>query len=223
MDRVAGDEYLKVFPGIAELARASRGFLTRSVTWLAEEAGIRQFLDIGTGLPTADNTHKVVQRAASDSRIVYVDNDPIVLAQYQASNQHLCGERAHPRVRTRVAHTPHGSDAVRRPQRRQTLVEDALPERPRRSRRRSNAIVQTSWSAARRIRQDDALSKRRRIAELPLLRSRTRRAAAARGPTGPVLADASRDLMPTELVGNTKPHGRSCSVDSASSDPYASL
>ncbi|CAJ62558.1 MULTISPECIES: SAM-dependent methyltransferase [Frankia] len=68
--------YLKVLPGIAELARASRGFLARSVTWLAAEAGIRQFLDVGTGLPTADNTHEVAQRATPDSRIVYVDNDP---------------------------------------------------------------------------------------------------------------------------------------------------
>ncbi|WP_163550093.1 SAM-dependent methyltransferase [Candidatus Frankia nodulisporulans] len=84
VDRVAGDEYLKVFPGIAELARASRGFLTRSVTWLAGEAGIRQFLDVGTGLPTADNTHEVAQRVAPDSRIVYVDNDPLVLVHARA-------------------------------------------------------------------------------------------------------------------------------------------
>ncbi|MCM3922800.1 SAM-dependent methyltransferase [Frankia sp. AiPs1] len=84
VDREAGDEYLKIFPGIAELARASRGFLTRSVTWLAAEAGIRQFLDVGTGLPTADNTHEVAQRAAPDARIVYVDNDPLVLVHARA-------------------------------------------------------------------------------------------------------------------------------------------
>jgi S-adenosyl methyltransferase len=84
VDRAAGEEYLRVFPGIAELARASRGFLTRAVSYLAGEAGIRQFLDIGTGLPTADNTHEVAQRVAPDSRIVYVDNDPLVLGHARA-------------------------------------------------------------------------------------------------------------------------------------------
>ncbi|WP_322754263.1 SAM-dependent methyltransferase [Frankia sp. Cas3] len=84
VDRAAGDEYVKVFPGIGELARASRGFLSRAVAYLAGEAGIRQFLDIGTGLPTADNTHEVAQRVAPDSRIVYVDNDPLVLVHARA-------------------------------------------------------------------------------------------------------------------------------------------
>jgi hypothetical protein len=84
VDRAAGEEYLKVFPGIGELARASRGFLVRSVRYLAGEAGIRQFLDIGTGLPTADNTHEVAQRVAPESRIVYVDNDPLVLTHARA-------------------------------------------------------------------------------------------------------------------------------------------
>jgi hypothetical protein len=60
--------------------RANRRFLIRAVHWLAAEAGVRQFLDIGTGIPTADNVHGVAQRAAANSRIVYVDNDPIVLA-----------------------------------------------------------------------------------------------------------------------------------------------
>jgi hypothetical protein len=64
--------------------RAQRAFLGRAVRYLAAEAGIRQFLDIGTGLPTADNTHEVAQRVAADSRIVYVDNDPVVLAHARA-------------------------------------------------------------------------------------------------------------------------------------------
>jgi O-methyltransferase involved in polyketide biosynthesis len=80
VDRKIADEILAVFPAQAEIARQSRAFLTRAVSYLAAEAGIRQFLDIGTGLPTADNTHEVAQRLAPDSRIVYVDNDPLVLA-----------------------------------------------------------------------------------------------------------------------------------------------
>ena len=66
------------------IARATRAFLNRSVQHLAGEVGIRQFLDVGTGLPTADNTHEVAQRVAPDSRIVYVDNDPLVLAHARA-------------------------------------------------------------------------------------------------------------------------------------------
>ena len=62
-----------------EVAQASRQFLARTVRYLAGEAGIRQFLDIGTGLPTAENTHEIAQRVAPQSRIVYVDNDPLVL------------------------------------------------------------------------------------------------------------------------------------------------
>ncbi|MFI0447962.1 SAM-dependent methyltransferase [Actinomadura sp. 6N118] len=84
VDRVAGDQYLETFPGVADVARASRGFLKRSVAYLAGEAGIRQFLDIGTGLPTFDNTHEVAQRVAPTSRIVYVDNDPLVLVHARA-------------------------------------------------------------------------------------------------------------------------------------------
>ncbi len=84
VDREAGDQFLQVFPGIVDVARASRGFLTRAVRYLAGEAGMRQFLDVGTGLPTADNTHQVAQRVAPDSRIVYVDNDPLVLAHARA-------------------------------------------------------------------------------------------------------------------------------------------
>ncbi len=84
VDRVAGDQYREIFPGIAVVARTSRAFLTRAVRYLAGEAGIRQFLDIGTGLPTADNTHEVAQRVAPESQIVYVDNDPLVLAHARA-------------------------------------------------------------------------------------------------------------------------------------------
>ncbi|MFD7701522.1 SAM-dependent methyltransferase [Streptomyces caelestis] len=84
VDEEAGDAYTAVFPGIVTLARSSRAFLRRNITHLAGEAGIRQFLDIGTGLPTADNTHQVAQRIAPESRIVYVDNDPMVLAHARA-------------------------------------------------------------------------------------------------------------------------------------------
>jgi hypothetical protein len=84
VDRAAGDAYAKVFPGIVDVARASRSFLTRTIRYLAGEAGIRQFLDIGTGLPTADNTHQIAQRVAPEARIVYTDNDPLVLAHARA-------------------------------------------------------------------------------------------------------------------------------------------
>jgi len=75
VDREAGDQYKEIFPGITVVARTSRGFLTRAVRYLASQAGMRQFLDIGTGLPTANNTHEVAQRVAPGSRIVYADND----------------------------------------------------------------------------------------------------------------------------------------------------
>jgi O-methyltransferase involved in polyketide biosynthesis len=84
VDRKIGDEILAVFPAQAEIARQSRAFLARAVSYLAGEARIRQFLDIGTGLPTANNTHEVAQRLAPESRIVYVDNDPLVLAHARA-------------------------------------------------------------------------------------------------------------------------------------------
>ena len=84
VDREVGDEFLEIFPGQADIARHSRAFLGRSVRYLAGEAGIRQFLDVGTGLPTVDNTHEVAQRVAPESRIVYVDNDPLVLVHARA-------------------------------------------------------------------------------------------------------------------------------------------
>jgi hypothetical protein len=84
VDRDAGDEVLRGNPGQRDKARACRQFLARTVGHLAGDRGVRQYLDIGTGLPTADNTHEVAQLIAPDSRIVYVDNDPLVLAHARA-------------------------------------------------------------------------------------------------------------------------------------------
>jgi len=84
VDREVGDQVREVYPEIIDIARESRAFLGRAVRYLAGEAGIRQFLDIGTGLPTADNTHEVAQRVAPDARIVYVDSDPLVLMHARA-------------------------------------------------------------------------------------------------------------------------------------------
>ena len=83
-DREVGEKALQAYPDTAVAARGNRAFLGRAVRFLAGEAGIRQFLDIGTGIPSADNTHEVAQRVAPESRIVYVDNDPIVLAHARA-------------------------------------------------------------------------------------------------------------------------------------------
>jgi SAM-dependent methyltransferase len=79
-DREAAEQAIAANPGIVTDVRANREFLARAVRFLAADRGIRQFLDVGTGLPTASNTHEVAQAAAPDARIVYVDNDPIVLA-----------------------------------------------------------------------------------------------------------------------------------------------
>ncbi|MEV0964334.1 MULTISPECIES: SAM-dependent methyltransferase [unclassified Streptomyces] len=84
IDREIGEQIKEIFPGLVDVARTSRHFLGRAVRHLAGEQGVRQFLDIGTGLPTADNTHEVAQRVASDARIVYVDNDPLVLTHARA-------------------------------------------------------------------------------------------------------------------------------------------
>jgi S-adenosyl methyltransferase len=83
-DREAGERALAAYPHMVFAVRANRAFLARVVRFLVAEAGIRQFLDIGTGIPTADNTHQVAQQLAPESRIVYVDNDPIVLSHAQA-------------------------------------------------------------------------------------------------------------------------------------------
>ncbi len=83
-DREAAEQAIAANPGIVADVRANRAFLTRAVRFLAGDCGVRQFLDIGTGLPAAGNTHEVAQAAAPDSRIVYVDNDPIVLVHARA-------------------------------------------------------------------------------------------------------------------------------------------
>ena len=83
-DREAAERVLAVTPGLRFRVRANRAFLARAVRYLVAEAGIRQFLDIGTGIPSADNTHEVAQSVAPDARIVYADNDPIVLAHARA-------------------------------------------------------------------------------------------------------------------------------------------
>ena len=83
-DRELGERTLEAYPNLVFSVRANRAFLARTVRFLAADMGIRQFLDIGTGIPTANNTHEVAQRAAPDSRIVYVDNDPIVLSHARA-------------------------------------------------------------------------------------------------------------------------------------------
>jgi hypothetical protein len=84
VDREAGDRVAELYPDIVLLARAARGFLARAVRYLVGGPGIRQFLDIGTGLPTASNTHQIAQSVAPESRVVYVDNDPVVLAHARA-------------------------------------------------------------------------------------------------------------------------------------------
>jgi hypothetical protein len=83
-DRASGDELEALFPKVRQGALANRALLQRATRFLAGEAGIRQFLDIGTGLPTADNTHEVAQAIAPASRIVYVDNDPLVMVHARA-------------------------------------------------------------------------------------------------------------------------------------------
>ncbi|MEU1487433.1 SAM-dependent methyltransferase [Streptomyces sp. NPDC005752] len=79
VDRAVGDRVTALYPSIGEVARADRAFLGRAVRHLAGDTGTGQFLDIGTGLPTADNTHEIAQHTAPDARVVYVDNDPMVL------------------------------------------------------------------------------------------------------------------------------------------------
>ncbi len=83
-DRVAGDRVIAAYPDIVRSARANRAFLARAVRYLVREAGVRQFLDIGTGIPAANNTHEVAQSAAPECCVVYVDNDPVVLSHARA-------------------------------------------------------------------------------------------------------------------------------------------
>ena len=83
-DRDAGDQVEAMIPGIVDSARANRAFLGRAVRYLVGDEGIRQFLDVGTGIPTENNTHEVAQSVAPEARIVYVDNDPMVLVHARA-------------------------------------------------------------------------------------------------------------------------------------------
>jgi hypothetical protein len=84
VDRTIGDQVISMVPDIVRIARLQRAFLRSAVKYLVREAGIRQLLDVGTGLPTANNTHEVAQAIAPESRIVYVDNDPLVLVHARA-------------------------------------------------------------------------------------------------------------------------------------------
>lgn len=97
-DRAAAEQALAALPSAALAARHNRAFMHRAARYLVREAGIRQFLDIGTGIPTSPNLHEVVQSVAPESRIVYVDNDPIVLTHSRAL--HI----SHPRGRTAYLH-----------------------------------------------------------------------------------------------------------------------
>ena len=92
-DRAAGEQAIQAYPDIVYSVRANRAFLARTVRYLAGEAGIRQFLDIGTGIPTANNTHEVAQDIAPGSNVVYVDNDPVVLTHARALL--VSGEQGH--------------------------------------------------------------------------------------------------------------------------------
>jgi O-methyltransferase involved in polyketide biosynthesis len=83
-DRELAEQILTVIPSFRDTVRAERRFLARTVRYLANNAGIRQFLDIGTGLPTVNNTHEIAQAAVPESRIVYIDNDPIILVHARA-------------------------------------------------------------------------------------------------------------------------------------------
>jgi SAM-dependent methyltransferase len=83
-DRAAAEQAIAAYPDIVFSVRANRAFLARAVRYLAGDAGIRQFLDIGTGIPATSNTHEVAQSVAPESRVVYVDNDPVVLAHARA-------------------------------------------------------------------------------------------------------------------------------------------
>ncbi|TYK45951.1 SAM-dependent methyltransferase [Actinomadura decatromicini] len=107
-DRAAGDAVAAVYPEIVAMARESRRFLIRAVTFLAQDRGVRQFVDVGTGLPTMENTHEVAQHVAPESRIVYVDNDPTVLVHARA----LLGNTTAEGVTTYVHADYHDPDLI---------------------------------------------------------------------------------------------------------------
>ncbi|MEU6562602.1 SAM-dependent methyltransferase [Nocardia nova] len=83
-DRLAGEQSLTAFPTVRLAARANRDFMARTTRSIAQEQGLRQFLDIGTGIPTEPNLHQIAQAVAPESRVVYVDNDPVVLVHARA-------------------------------------------------------------------------------------------------------------------------------------------
>ena len=112
-DREAAEQAIAANPGIKTDVRANRAFLTRVVRYLAGECGVRQFLDIGTGLPAAGNTHQVAQEVAPDARIVYVDNDPIVLLHARALLTSTPAGRVRP-TSSRTCATPRPSCGRRR-------------------------------------------------------------------------------------------------------------
>lgn len=84
VDRIAGDRYLDTYPPMRRFPPESRDWLRRAVTFLAQEEGARQFLDLGAGLPTSNNTHQIAQRIAPECRVVYVDHDPLVITHVDA-------------------------------------------------------------------------------------------------------------------------------------------
>ena len=112
-DRAAAEQAIRAFPEIGLSARSNRAFLARAVRYLAGEGEVRQFLDIGTGIPSANNTHEVAQSVAPAARIVYVDNDPIVLTHARAllTSDPAGRHRLH---RRRPAGSPRGSWPARR-------------------------------------------------------------------------------------------------------------
>jgi len=95
-DRAMGEAIISAIPSIRMMARENRKFLGRAVRYLVNDAGIRQFLDIGTGIPTEGNVHEVAQDLTPDARVVYVDSDPIVLAGV-ARQRGPWPDRLHPR------------------------------------------------------------------------------------------------------------------------------
>jgi hypothetical protein len=84
VDRAVGDRVIGAVPSVATVARLNRAFLAKAVRFLVSDCGIRQFLDIGPGIPAAGNTHEVVQAIAPEARVMYVDNDPMVMAHARA-------------------------------------------------------------------------------------------------------------------------------------------
>jgi hypothetical protein len=100
VDQEMGETLREIFPGIDDIVLQSWYFLVRAIEYLAGEAGVRQFIDLGVGLPVMDSTHKVAQRVAPESRVVYVDNDPLVMSHAEAlltgeppgATDHVCAD-----------------------------------------------------------------------------------------------------------------------------------